>query len=67
MLHLDIETRKLTSDSGYIHSLDDELYVDYPIYIAKSQTEADYEEGNKEDYEKWVEEHSKPEPEEDGR
>lgn len=65
MLHLNTETRELTADSGYIHSIDDELYVDYPIYIAKSQTEADYEEGNKEDYEKWVEEHS--EPGEDGR
>lgn len=65
MLHLDIETRKLTSDSGYIHSLDDELYVDYPIYIAKSQTENDYEEGDEQGYERWIEEHT--EPEEDDR
>jgi len=60
MLHLDAKTRKLTADSGYIHSLDDELYVDYPIYLAKSQTEAEYEEGDKEGYEAW--QASKAEP-----
>lgn len=63
MLHLNEKTRELKADSGYIHSKDDALYVDYPIYIAKSETEANYEEGGKEGYEKWVEDHtSKPEP-----
>jgi len=54
MLHLNTKTRKLTADSGYIHSKDDSIYVDYPIYIAKSETEADYEEGSKKGYADWV-------------
>ena len=54
MLHLNTKTRELKADSGYIHSKDDTLYVDYPIYIAKSETEADYEEGSKKGYTAWV-------------
>jgi len=54
MLHLNTKTRELKADSGYIHSKDDSLYVDYPIYIAKSETEADYEEGSKKGYADWV-------------
>lgn len=47
-------TRKLTSESGYIHSLDDELYSDHPIYLGKFDLPENYEEGNEADYQEWL-------------
>lgn len=52
----DQTTRKLTSESGYIHSLDDELYSDHPIYLGKFDLPENYEEGNEEGYLSWKEE-----------
>ena len=47
-------TRKLTSDTGYIHALSDELYSDHPIYLGKFDLPENYEEGNQADYEEWL-------------
>ena len=47
-------TRKLTSESGYIHALSDELYSDHPIYLGKFDKPENYEEGNEADYEEWL-------------
>lgn len=52
----DNETRKLTSESGYIHRLDDSLYTDYPIYLGKSDLPENYEEGDEAGYLSWKEE-----------
>ena len=52
----DEKTRKLTSDSGYIHAIDNSLYTDYPIYLGKYDNPSNYEEGNEEDFIKWHEE-----------
>lgn len=54
MIHLNDKTRELTSDTGYIRSKDGNLCVDYPIYIAKSETEENYEEATKEEYEAYL-------------
>lgn len=61
-MNFDENTRKLTSESGYIHRLDDTLYTDHAIYLGKLDSPDNYEEGNKEDYDKWVEEHYPPIP-----
>ena len=53
------KTRKLTSGSGYIHSLDDSLYVDYSIYLGKYDDPSNYEEGDGEGFAKWREERDK--------
>ena len=50
MLHLNDKTRELTSDTGCIRSKDGNLCVDYPIYIAKSETEDNYEEATEDEY-----------------
>ena len=52
----DEKTRKLTSNSGYIHAIDNSLYTDYPIYLGKYDNPSNYEEGNQEDFIKWHEE-----------
>ena len=52
-MHFDEHTRELTSDSGYIHALDDSLYTDYPIYLGKFDSPDNYEMGDKEGYEEW--------------
>ena len=54
MLHLNDKTRELTSDTGYIISKDGNLCVDYPIYIAKSETEDDYEEATGDEYKAYL-------------
>ena len=46
-------TRKLTSDSGYIHRKDDTLYCDHAIYLGINDLPDNYEEGNAEDYLLW--------------
>lgn len=51
----DEKTRKLTSDTGYIHALDDLLYTDYSIYLGIYDAPENYEEGNKTDFEAWEE------------
>ena len=53
------KTRKLTSGSGYIRSLDDSLYVDYSIYLGKYDDPSNYEEGDEEGFAKWSEEQDK--------
>ena len=58
-MNFDEKTRKLTSDSGYIHAIDDSLYTDYPIYLGKYDKPSNYEEGNQEDFIKWHEEKEK--------
>ena len=50
----DTTTRKLTSDTGYIHKLDDSLYTDHDIYLGIYDSADNYEEGNKKDYQNWV-------------
>ena len=55
-MNFDEKTRKLTSDSGYIHAIDNSLYTDYPIYLGKYDNPSNYEEGNEEDFIKWHEE-----------
>lgn len=62
-MHFNKKTRELKSDSGYIHALDDSLYTDHHIYLGIYDSPDNYEEGNAEDYAKWVEEHEHPEPE----
>lgn len=60
-MDFDENTRKLTSDTGYIHSLDDELYTDHPIYLGKFDSPDNYEQGSEDGYDEWVkrqEEHS---------
>ena len=57
----DEKTRKLTSDSGYIHAIDNSLYTDYPIYLGKYDSPSNYEEGNQEDFIKWREERQEAE------
>ena len=52
----DEKTRKLTSNSGYIHAIDNSLYTDYPIYLGKYDSPSNYEEGNEEGFIKWHEE-----------
>lgn len=54
-------TRELSSNSGYIHRLDDSLYVNYSIYLGIYDNPSNYEEGNQEDYEAWIEAHSENE------
>lgn len=49
------ETRKLVSETGYIHALDDSLYTDYPIYLGKFDNSDNYEEGNEKDFIAWNE------------
>lgn len=51
------QTRELASSSGYIHKKDDTLYVNYPIYLGKYDSIENYEEGNKIDFDIWVEAH----------
>lgn len=58
-MNFDEKTRKLTSDSGYIHAIDNSLYTDYPIYLGKYDSPSNYEEGNKEGFIKWHEEKEK--------
>lgn len=58
-MNFDEKTRKLTSGSGYIHSLDDSLYVDYSIYLGKYDDPSNYEEGDEEGFAKWSEERDK--------
>ena len=55
-MNFDEKTRKLTSDSGYIHAIDNSLYTDYPIYLGKYDNPSNYEEGNQEGFIKWHEE-----------
>ena len=55
-MNFDEKTRKLTSDSGYIHAIDNSLYTDYPIYLGKYDNPSNYEEGNEKDFIKWHEE-----------
>ena len=55
-MSFDEKTRKLTSNSGYIHAIDNSLYTDYPIYLGKYDNPSNYEEGNKEGFIKWHEE-----------
>ena len=55
-MNFDEKTRKLTSDSGYIHAIDNSLYTDYPIYLFKYYSPSNYKEGNKECFIKWNEE-----------
>lgn len=55
-MRFDEKTRKLESDSGYVHRLDDSLYTDHAIYLGIRDLPENYEEGNAEDYLKWVEE-----------
>ena len=55
-MNFDEKTRKLTSNSGYIHAIDNSLYTDYPIYLGKYDNPSNYEEGNEEDFIKWHEE-----------
>ena len=55
-MNFDEKTRKLTSNSGYIHAIDNSLYTDYPIYLGKYDNPSNYEEGNKENFIKWHEE-----------
>ena len=55
-MNFDEKTRKLTSNSGYIHAIDNSLYTDYPIYLGKYDNPSNYEEGNKKDFIKWHEE-----------
>lgn len=33
---------------------DDTLYTDHPIYLGKGDLPSNYEEGNAEDYQKWL-------------
>ena len=54
MLHLNDKTRELTSDTGCIRSKDGNLCVDYPIYIAKSETEDNYEEVTEDEYKAYL-------------
>ena len=58
-MNFDEKTRKLTSDSGYIHAIDNSLYTDYPIYLGKYDSPSNYEEGNEEGFIKWHEEKEK--------
>lgn len=58
-MNFDEKTRKLTSESGYIHAIDDSLYTDYPIYLGKYDNPSNYEEGNEEGFIKWHEEQEK--------
>lgn len=62
-MHFNDKTRELSSDSGYIHALDDSLYTNYPIYLGIFDSPDNYEEGNAEDYEEWVKQHEIPDPE----
>lgn len=48
-------TRKLMSDTGFIHRLDDSLYVNHPIYLGINDIAENYEEGNESDYLKRLE------------
>ena len=50
----DTKTRKLTSDTGYIHKLDDSLYTDHAIYLGIYDSADNYEEGNEKDYQDWI-------------
>ena len=58
-MNFDEKTRKLTSGSGYIHSLDDSLYVDHSIYLGKYDNPSNYEKGDEEGFAKWSEERNK--------
>ena len=58
-MNFDEKTRKLTSGSGYIRSLDDSLYVDHSIYLGKYDDSSNYEEGDEEGFAKWSEERDK--------
>ena len=58
-MNFEEKTRKLTSGSGYIHSLDDSLYVDHSIYLGKYDDPSNYEEGDEEGLAKWSEERDK--------
>ena len=58
-MNFDEKTRKLTSNSGYIHAIDDSLYTDYSIYLGKYDNPSNYEEGNEEGFVKWSEERDK--------
>ena len=51
-MNFDEKTRKLTSDSGYIRSLDDSLYVGYSIYLGRYDDPSNYEEGDEEGFAK---------------
>lgn len=62
-MHFNEKTRELSSDSGYIHALDNSLYTDHPIYLGKFDSPDNYEEGNAEDYEEWVQRQEQPNPE----
>ena len=53
-MEFDEITRKLTGESGYIRRKDDTLYADHPIYLGKGDLPSNYEEGNAEDYQKWL-------------
>ena len=58
-MNFDEKTRKLTSGSGYIRSLDDSLYVDHSIYLGKYDDPSNYEEGDEEGFAKWSEKQDK--------
>ena len=58
-MNFDEKTRKLTSGSGYIHAIDDNLYVDHSIYLGKYDDPSNYEEGDEEGFTKWLEERDK--------
>ena len=47
-------TRKLTSASGYIHALNDELYADHAIYLGINDSPDNYEEGNEQGYNEFI-------------
>ena len=53
-LILNEQTRELKSVTGYIHKMDDSLYVDHPIYLGKFDSLQNYEIGRKEGYEAWM-------------
>ena len=55
-MNFDEKTRKLTSGSGYIHAIDDSLYVDHSIYLGKYDDPSNYEDGDEEGFAKWSEE-----------
>lgn len=61
----DTTTRKLTSDTGYIHKLDDSLYTDHFIYLGIYDNEDNYEEGSKKGYQSWLKKQEEQEKTED--
>lgn len=47
----DNETRKLTSETGYLRRIEDGVVFDHPIYIGKYDAPTDYEEIIESEYE----------------